>query len=104
MGRVLKLPVVDKQERTGRVSRLGMTIPSMRAARPSPGDVLVESACTCTRAVSLTPRSALFEIPNQAHQYRSFSGFTCLMQVSTRDEDFIGTSLGFSSLSLSLCG
>ena len=23
------------------------------------------------------------------HQYRSFSGFTCLIQISTREEDFI---------------
>ena len=23
------------------------------------------------------------------HQYRSFAGFTCLMQLSTREEDFI---------------
>lgn len=33
-----------------------------------------------------------FAIDLEAHQYRSFSGFVCLMQVSTRDEDFIGSN------------
>lgn len=34
-----------------------------------------------------------FAIDLEAHQYRSFSGFVCLMQVSTRDEDFIGMQI-----------
>jgi exosome complex exonuclease RRP6 len=30
-----------------------------------------------------------FGVDLEHHDYRSFQGFTCLMQISTRDEDFV---------------
>jgi ribonuclease D len=42
---------------------------------------------------SILDSSSEIAIDLEAHQYRSFQGFTCLMQISTRHEDFIVDTL-----------
>ncbi|XP_074594255.1 exosome component Rrp6 [Brevipalpus obovatus] len=43
----------------------------------------LEKLCTTLRSVKE------FAVDLEHHSYRSFQGFTCLMQISTRDQDFI---------------
>jgi exosome complex exonuclease RRP6 len=38
-----------------------------------------------------------FLTPLQQHSYRSFQGFCCLMQISTREEDFLIDALELRS-------
>jgi exosome complex exonuclease RRP6 len=38
-----------------------------------------------------------FAVDLEAHSYRSFQGFVCLMQISTRSEDFIIDTLSLRS-------
>lgn len=49
--------------------------------------------CSITSVVKVTSLSCVF----QHHSYRSFLGLTCLMQISTRTEDFIIDTLELRS-------
>jgi len=61
---------------------------------------LEESACTWISTVddlhklaSLLEAQDAFAIDLEHHSYRSFQGFVCLMQISTRNEDFLVDTL-----------
>ncbi|KAI4386628.1 hypothetical protein MLD38_004545 [Melastoma candidum] len=73
------------------------SIPSAEPQKPSPPEdtpfKLVEDVRDL-KAMAVKLRAATeFAVDLEHNQYRSFQGLTCLMQISTRDEDFIVDAL-----------
>ncbi|KAL2103554.1 hypothetical protein ACEWY4_000422 [Coilia grayii] len=83
-----------------------LTMPESLANRPEPQmyKPLAETNChlitTLDDLVSLNDKlckTSEFAVDLEHHSYRSFLGITCLMQVSTRDEDFLIDALELRS-------
>lgn len=75
-----------------------LTIPESLLSKPEPQMYKAMAETTCTFIDTLEGLVALneklcklseFAVDLEHHSYRSFLGLTCLMQISTREEDFI---------------
>ncbi|KAG5281909.1 hypothetical protein AALO_G00050130 [Alosa alosa] len=83
-----------------------LTMPESLACRPEPQmyKPLDETNCqfidTLDDLVALNEKlcnTTVFAVDLEHHSYRSFLGITCLMQISTRDEDFLVDTLELRS-------
>ncbi|KAM3872398.1 spermidine synthase [Diretmus argenteus] len=83
-----------------------LTIPERLLSKPIPQMYKPVAETTCTYIDTLEDLVALndklcrlceFAVDLEHHSYRSFLGITCLMQISTREEDFIIDTLELRS-------
>lgn len=74
------------------------TVPESLLSKPEPQMYNLMAECNCSFIDTLEDLVALneklcklseFAVDLEHHSYRSFLGLTCLMQISTREEDFI---------------
>jgi exosome complex exonuclease RRP6 len=57
----------------------------------------VDTVPQLEKLVALLDKEEEFAVDLESHSYRSFQGFTCLMQISTRKEDFVIDTLSLRS-------